>query len=129
MSAENKSLFKDTTIEDKIIIALMYVPVHLMVVYMVIRAVFDQKKRAEWIQQSNARIDSADARRPYWHEIDWENVTDEELAARGKEDELWWKENRVKMAFYTAFGMFLLPFIILINWLGRRSEAKKEKVS
>lgn len=50
---EREPLFKDTTTKEKVGIVLMIIPTYLMAGYIIIRSIFDPKKREEWAAISN----------------------------------------------------------------------------
>jgi len=116
-------LFANTTFKEKFLIVLIAIPTYIWVMYVILRAIFDKKKRQEWINASDPDFVAEDSNpRP------GEDASDEEWDAYYRAEDAaldeWEKTHRVSTFFFNASIAVLGPAVTFYEWLSRRRDKR-----
>ena len=120
MTRKSEPLFKNTTIKEKILIVLMFVPEHLFAIYFLIRITLDPKKREEW---RNPKPVVPENPRPS------DTASEDEWDAYYREEDrlltLWEKEHRVSNFGYKVLSAIFTLLFDIYDWFKQRKGIKR----
>jgi hypothetical protein len=118
--------FRDYPLKTKIGLILMTPFVYALVIYIIIRATFDKKKREDWVAISKGETPPNEVKFP---EHPGDDATEDEMDAYYQAEfdahEEWERNNRGKVILMNIFTYVVLKPIFEVMWFFEQRKSKR----